>query len=63
MNELISNGLQSVPTDGDILVGYWILCDTKQVSPEAARLTDDFPLGLENREITMEDLSPYSKEV
>ena len=29
MNKLISNGLESLATDGD--VGYWILCDTKFV--------------------------------
>ncbi|XP_069175223.1 uncharacterized protein [Procambarus clarkii] len=57
---LLGQGLQHIPCDQD--KGYWILCDTKHVSPEVARYTDDLPLVLSHTNITEEFLSEYSKK-
>ena len=54
-------GISHHPTDGD--KGYWLHVDTKDVSPEVARRTDDFPLCLSHLNITDAYLSPYSREL
>ena len=43
--------------------GYWILCDTKAVRDDIARLTDDLPLALNHHTVTPAQLSPYARQV
>nr|XP_045585962.1 uncharacterized protein LOC123747796 [Procambarus clarkii] len=43
--------------------GYWILCDTKQVSPRVAQETDELPLVLAHRNVQREIISEYSNRI
>ncbi|XP_069177817.1 uncharacterized protein [Procambarus clarkii] len=43
--------------------GYWILCDTKQVSPHVAQETDELPLVLAHRNVQREIISEYSNRI
>ncbi|XP_053641949.2 uncharacterized protein [Cherax quadricarinatus] len=54
-------GLSNVSCEGQ--KGYWIECDTKYVTPEVARRTDDLPLILSHMNISQEMLSPYCESI
>nr|XP_045584359.1 uncharacterized protein LOC123746694 [Procambarus clarkii] len=43
--------------------GYWILCDTKQVSPRVAQETDELPLVFAHRNVQRELISEYSNRI
>ena len=47
--------------DGE--VGHWILCDTKAVPDQIARMTDDLPLVIHHLKITEPMLSDYNREL
>ena len=49
--------------DEDKKIGHWVLCDTKRVAPDIARLTDDLPLAMHHLNITDSMLSPYNKQL
>ena len=61
MNEFLDKGILNHPTDGS--VGYWLEIDSHAISPEIARLTDEFPLALTHMRVTNDHLSPYSKHL
>ncbi|XP_045600643.2 uncharacterized protein [Procambarus clarkii] len=58
---MIERGLENIACDGP--KGYWVLCDTVQVSPEVARYTDELPLVLSHACITEDQISTYSKNI
>nr|XP_045586319.1 uncharacterized protein LOC123748172 [Procambarus clarkii] len=60
-DEMLLQGLRNIDCNQER--GYWILCDTKQVSPDVARYTDDLPLILAHADIVTEQLSEYSKSI
>ncbi|XP_069165497.1 uncharacterized protein [Procambarus clarkii] len=60
-NDWLQQGLGNIACDGD--KGYWVMCDTKYVSPEVARDTDDLPLTLSHANISTDILSDYSKHI
>ncbi|XP_069957694.1 uncharacterized protein [Cherax quadricarinatus] len=63
MASFLANGslLQKNPQDS--IKGYWLLIDTLGIAPELARYTDDLPLCLYHKQITLDDLSEYSKQL
>ena len=61
MDDFLKVGIANQATDGDI--GYWLHLDTRDVSPEVARVRDEFPLCLTHMTITENDISPYSKRL
>ncbi len=61
MDDFFEVGIQNHATDGD--VGYWLHLDSCDVSPDVARITDEFPLYLAHMTITEDDVSPYSKRL
>ena len=61
MDDFLEVGIANHATDGD--VGYWLHLDTRDVSPEVARVTDEFPLCLTHMTITENYISPYSKRL
>ena len=62
MNTFVLHGLENHDTTKSTY-GYWVLCDTKPVSPNIARYTDELPLVLGHCDITEEDISPSSREI
>ncbi|XP_069950770.1 uncharacterized protein [Cherax quadricarinatus] len=60
-NAFLDVGLSNVSCEGQ--KGYWIECDTKHISPEVARLTDELPLILSHMNISAEMLSPYCESI
>ncbi|XP_069936724.1 uncharacterized protein [Cherax quadricarinatus] len=60
-NAILDVGLSNVSCEGQ--KGYWIECDTKHISPEVARLTDELPLILSHMNISEEMLSPYCESI
>ncbi|XP_064106780.1 uncharacterized protein LOC135215755 [Macrobrachium nipponense] len=51
------------PANDDDDVGYWLVIDTKPLSAEAAEKTDDLPLCLHQRNVQLEDISSYCRNI
>ena len=61
LESFLETGISNHPTDGE--VGYWLHIDTKDVCPDVAKRTDDFPLCLQHLNIKDAYLSPYSRDL
>ncbi|XP_069161193.1 uncharacterized protein [Procambarus clarkii] len=60
LDDWLQQGLENIACDGN--KGYWVMCDTKHVTPEVARYADDLPLTLSHTNIST-DLSDYCKHI